>query len=178
MSSLFTIIMIAISLSMDAFSVSIMYGTLNIRPKKVLIISILTGLFHFFMPIIGYFLGQQIFSALPISPSFLAGLIFLVLAVQMLLSICKQEEIIEFVGLISLFLFAFSVSIDSFSLGISLGAITDNLFLAAAIFSLTSFLFTYAGFKLGNKLEQVYGRYATLVASIVLLALSIIYLTK
>jgi putative Mn2+ efflux pump MntP len=170
--------MIAISLSMDAFSIAIIYGTLNLKRSKILVISALTGLFHFFMPIIGFFLGKQIFNVLPISPSFLAGIIFLILAIQMLLSLEKKEEIIEFVGIVSLFLFAFSVSIDSFSVGISLGAITSNLFLAATTFSITSFLFTYLGFKLGNKLKEIYGRYATLVSSIVLLALSILYLTK
>lgn len=178
MSSLFIILLIAISLSMDAFSVAIIYGTLHFNRNKILIISILTGLFHFLMPIIGYFLGKQIFNKLPISPSFLAGMIFLILAVQMLLSLDKKEEIIEFIGIISFFLFAFSVSIDSFSIGISLGAITNNLLLATTIFSVTSFIFTYIGFKLGNRLKEVYGRYATLVSSLVLLALSILYLTK
>ena len=51
---------IAIGLSMDAFSLAIAYGTNNIEKKKILILSISVGLFHFFMPVLGSLIGQKI----------------------------------------------------------------------------------------------------------------------
>ncbi len=58
--SLITIFLIAISISMDAFSLSLLYGTKNINNKTIIMQSILVGIFHFFMPLFGLFLGKRI----------------------------------------------------------------------------------------------------------------------
>jgi putative Mn2+ efflux pump MntP len=55
--NLFIILVIAISLSMDAFSLSLAYGTLDIDKKNIYTLSIIVGIYHFFMPLIGYFVG-------------------------------------------------------------------------------------------------------------------------
>ena len=59
---LLSIIIVAISLSMDAFSLALAYGTLGLGPKMLFKISLSVGLFHFFMPLLGmgikYYLVQ------------------------------------------------------------------------------------------------------------------------
>ncbi len=54
------IFIIAISLSMDAFSLSLAYGTINLNKKEINILSIIVGIYHFFMPILGMFIGTFI----------------------------------------------------------------------------------------------------------------------
>ena len=49
---LIMVMLIAISLSMDAFSLSLAYGTLNLEKKYINLLSIIVGVYHFFMPII------------------------------------------------------------------------------------------------------------------------------
>ena len=55
-----TTIIIAISLSMDAFSLSIAYGTLNLRKKEIYILSLIVGnffnyIFYFILMLLSLF---------------------------------------------------------------------------------------------------------------------------
>ena len=56
MMHLISVIMIAIGLSMDAFSLAILYGTLNFTKRKALTLAGFVGAFHFFMPLLGNFM--------------------------------------------------------------------------------------------------------------------------
>lgn len=53
-------------------------------------------------------------------------------------------------SLIGMFVFAFGVSLDSFSLGLGLKAITSNIYLAMSVFAICSALFTYFGVVVGR----------------------------
>ncbi len=174
--SLGILFLIAVGLSMDAFSLALIYGTLNMETKYHNLMSIFVGLFHFFMPLFGYFVGKVIFSFLPISPEIVAGVIFIALSVEMLLSLKKEEQLKLLENTVSICLFAFTVSIDSFSIGIGLGNLTENIVLAAIIFSLTSAIFTYLGVKLGDILVKKFGNIATLLGSMILFMLGLHYI--
>ena len=60
MASFFTILLIGISLSMDAFSLALVYGIAGISDHKKIMLSIIVGLYHFIMPLIGVTLGMVI----------------------------------------------------------------------------------------------------------------------
>ncbi len=174
--SLGILFLIAIGLSMDAFSLALIYGTLNMEKKYHNLMSIFVGIFHFFMPLLGYLVGKFIFSFLPIPPEMIAGVIFIALAIEMILSLKKEEQLKIFENIFSICLFAFTVSIDSFSIGIGLGNLTENILLAGSIFSITSALFTYLGVKLGDILVKRFGNIATLLGGIILFILGIHYI--
>lgn len=176
MISLISVIMIAIGLSMDAFSLAILYGTLNFSKRKTLILAGSVGVFHFFMPLLGNIVGVFIFSLLTINPNLVVGIIFLIISFQMLSSLFKEEELIDLKGIFAILLFAFTVSIDSFSVGIGLNTICNNKILAVSIFSIVSFTFTFLGISLGSVLTKRFGKVSTFIGSIVLLLLSICYL--
>jgi putative Mn2+ efflux pump MntP len=55
------IFIIAISLSMDAFSLSLAYGTISLSKKEIRLLSFIVGIYHFFMPILGMLLGKILF---------------------------------------------------------------------------------------------------------------------
>ena len=50
--------------------------------------------------------------------------------------------------------------------------------MCSSIFSITSFLFTYIGLKLGNKLNQLIGKISTIVGGVVLILFGLIYIIK
>ena len=172
----FVIFLVAISLSMDAFSLSLLYGTLGLKPNKELLISIIVGIFHFFMPIIGLIFGKVTVNLIDTKIDRITGIIFIGLAVEMLLSINKKDDIKELTGIISLFFFALAVSVDSFFMGISLGINNTNIILSAFIFMITSMIFTLVGLKIGNKIKIKMGNLSTIIGSIILLILGLIYL--
>ena len=60
MNSYIIIPLIAISLSMDAFSLSLAFGMQGIEHKKKLFMSIIVGIYHFIMPLIGVYFGNFI----------------------------------------------------------------------------------------------------------------------
>ena len=176
MNTLLTTILIGIGLSMDAFSLSFSYGTLNINKKDRLILSSLVGLFHFFMPLLGLFIGNIILKYIIIDLDILLAIIISLIGIEMIISSIKKEDNTMLLSLLSFILFAFSVSIDSFSVGIGLKGINNNYLQVSIIFSLCSFIFTYVGLILGTKLNDLVGRYAKTIGGIILIGLGVYYL--
>ena len=62
--SIIMVIVIAVSLSMDAFSLSLAYGTLNLEKSQIRLLSLIVGLYHFFMPLLGMWVGTKILNIL------------------------------------------------------------------------------------------------------------------
>lgn len=174
--SLIVIFILAVGLSMDAFSLSLIYGTLNLKPRMQKLMSVMVGIFHFFMPLLGYKIGELILKVIKVDPDILVGIIFIILGIQMSLSLKKDEQIKILVGTISIIFFAFTVSIDSFSIGIGFGVANTEMILPCIIFSLISAIFTYMGVILGKKLSDHFGSITTLIGSIILLILGISYI--
>lgn len=171
-----TNIMIAIGLSMDAFSLAILYGTSGINKKNIFYLSFIVGIYHFIMPILGFYIGRCILKILPMKPDILVGSIFLILAIQMFLSAFKEEEVTPLNKISALFLFGFTVSIDSFTVGIGLGTISQSILLPPILFSIVSFGFTFLGLKLGKFLNQSFGIIATILGSVLLMILAFSYI--
>lgn len=173
--SLWIVVMIAISLSMDAFSLSLAYGTLNINKKDRIKLSTIVGIYHFFMPLIGLKIGTILLKLIPISPEFVVFAVLTCIGIQMILESQKKEEIGKMKNY-ELLLFGLAVSIDSFSVGIGLNTITTYSILAAIIFSLSSFLFTFLGLFLGKKIQEGIGKIATIIGGTVLIILGVLFL--
>lgn len=170
------IILIGISLSMDAFSLALAYGTLNIKNKDINLLSIIVGLYHFFMPLLGMFVGKKIINLLPISSNFLVFIVLLLIGIQMIIESFKEEKEIKKLNLFEMILFGLAVSIDSFSLGLGLKTLYKNPYVSALVFSVSSMLFTYIGLKLGKKINQKIGNISTIFGGITLIIIGIIYL--
>ena len=173
--NLILIFFIAISLSMDAFSLSLAYGTISLTKKEIKLLSIIVGLYHFFMPILGMLIGSFIIKILLIDEDIITLVIFSFIGINMIIETFKKEETIKKMKLGEMILFGLAVSIDSFSVGIGINSISNNFLLCSCIFSITSLIFTYIGLILGNKLNELIGKVATLMGGISLIILGIIY---
>ena len=176
MSTIFTIIIIGISLSMDAFSLSLIYGAQGISKKNEIILSIIVGVFHFFMPLLGCFFGNIIFKCFEFNINLLISIIFGLIGIDMIISGVKKEETSLLSGILGYLMFGFSVSIDSFSTGIGLAGISDNYLLVSLIFMLCSGLFTFLGLKLGNVFNSKMGCYANIMGGIIFIFLVLYFL--
>lgn len=167
---------IAVSLSMDAFSLSLAYGTLNLDKKTIKWLSFIVGIYHFFMPILGMFLGKLVLNFIPIKPDVVVFIVLTFIGIQMFIESFKKDELIEPMSNLELILFGLAVSIDSFSVGVGLNTITNNYILASTLFSMSAFLFTYLGLILGKKISEIIGRVATLFGGLALIVIAFIYL--
>lgn len=176
MNTFFTTILIGISLSMDAFSLALIYGLQSITKKDKIIISLIVGLFHFFMPLIGLKLGNIITSYISINLNILVSIIFIIIGLEMIISNTKENDTKILTNIFSYLIFGLSVSIDSLTTGIGLDAINKNYLQVSIIFAFISTLFTYTGLELGTKLNNKLGIYSTIIGGFILIILAIYYL--
>lgn len=178
MSILISLFMIGVSLSMDTFSISLSIGTFNISKKKTLFLSILVGIMHFFMPLLGTILGHKITSILNINVNFLLGLILIIIGIEMIVDLFKGEEKTFDLNIINMFLISLSVSLDSFSTGLGLHAITNDFLLSGLVFSVCAFTFTFMGLIIGKYSSNKIGIFANIIGIILLFILGIIHIIK
>ncbi len=174
--SLYITLIIAVSLSMDAFSLALAYGTLNLEKKYIIKLSIIVGIYHFFMPLIGKSIGTLLLNLIPINPNIIVLIVLSFIGLEMIIDTFTKEEEIKIMSLKELILFGLAVSIDSFSVGIGLEAISKNYILSVTIFSITSFIFTYLGLILGKKINNLIGKISTIIGGIVLIIVGIMYI--
>ena len=86
------VFLIAISLSMDAFSLALVYGIFGIDRKNKFILSIIVGMYHFVMPLLGMFIGELILSLFKFDTDILVSFILCFIGIQMFISSFKNEE--------------------------------------------------------------------------------------
>ena len=177
MSSFFTILLIGISLSMDAFSLALIYGMQGISKKNKIFLSLIVGIYHFIMPIIGLTFGTILDNINIISIDLVATLILIYIGIDLIISKSKEEDKFE-ISKLGFLIFGLSESIDSLTVGIGLKAITDNFLISSTIFSITSLIFTYLGLTFGNLIGNKIGSYSKIIGGIVLIIISILLFLK
>ena len=173
-----TIFLIAVSLSMDAFSLALIYGTQGITKKHKILLSLIVGIYHFIMPLIGVAIGTVITKKILVNPNIIVGIILSLIAIEMIISSFKEEEKKFLLTIPGYLLFGLSVSIDSLTTGIGLSMITQKYIFSSLIFAITSLSFTFFGLNIGDRLNKKYGRISTILGGIVLFVLGILYIFK
>lgn len=176
MQELISIMLIGVSLSMDTFSLSLSLGPLLEKSNYFNIIPLMVGIFHFFMPIIGNYLGIKLITILKITSNTLLGIILIILGINLILSYFNKKEVTIKLNIINMLLLALSVSIDSFSVGLGISEVTNNFFYAATLFAICSFVFTYLGLIIGKYSHKIIGDYASLLGIILLFIIGIYHL--
>ncbi len=170
------IFFIAISLSMDAFSLSLSlaYGTILFSKKKIMTLSLIVGLYHFFMPIMGIFIGTNTLKLIPIESNIIVTTIFIFVGLDMIIESFKEKENIKKLNLFEMLLFGLIVSIDSFAIGVGLDI--KNITICSLVFSITSFTFTYLGLFIGNKIKLMLGSISSILGGFTLIILGILHI--
>lgn len=171
-----SILLIGISLSMDTFSLSLSLGSIVKENKYLKYFPLVVGIFHYILPLLGNLIGIKIISTFNIASNIILGLILIILGINLAIHYFKDEEIKINLNIISIVLLAFSVSIDSFSVGLGISNITNKHYLSSLIFSVCSFSFTLMGLIIGKYSNKVIGKYASMLGIILLLLLGIYHL--
>lgn len=163
---------------MDAFSLALIYGTQGITKKHKILLSLIVGIYHFIMPLIGVAIGTVITKKILVNPNIIVGIILSLIAIEMIISSFKEEEKKFLLTIPGYLLFGLSVSIDSLTTGIGLSMITQKYIFSSLIFAITSLSFTFFGLNIGDRLNKKYGRISTILGGIVLFVLGILYIFK
>lgn len=171
------LLLIAIGLSMDAFSVSVCKGltTKKFSWRMALVCGLWFGFFQALMPIIGYFLGAQFQEMIEAYDHWIAfGLLFLIGANMIREAVWgKEEEQDGSLGFKTMFLLAIATSIDALAVGVSFACIQVKLWSSVLIIGITTFLFSVLGVKIGNAFGSKYEKSAGIVGGIILILIGL-----
>ncbi|WP_248931058.1 manganese efflux pump MntP family protein [Paenibacillus hamazuiensis] len=175
---LITILVMAIALGLDALSLGLGIGMRGIRLWDILKISVVIALFHMIMPLMGMFTGQYVSTLLGDVATMIGGVLLLLLGAHMVYSSVKGDEVRSFDhrtfwGII---VFSLSVSIDSFSVGVSLGMFSTDLLLTVLMFGSFGGAMSIIGLLLGRRVGHWIGEYGEAFGGVILLAFGIKFL--
>ena len=110
MNSYIIILLIAISLSMDAFSLSLAFGMQGIEHKKKLFMSIIVGIYHFIMPLIGVYFGIFIIKNIPLDINVISSIILIFIGLELIISGFKKDDNKLTTSISGILLFGLTVS--------------------------------------------------------------------
>ncbi|PZE19412.1 manganese efflux pump MntP family protein [Paenibacillus xerothermodurans] len=172
------ILIMAVALGLDALSLGIGIGMKGIRKLHVLKLSILIAIFHMIMPLLGMVTGEYVGYLLGGVATKAGGILLVLLGAHMIYSSLRGEEIASFDHrtLWGMLLFALSVSIDSFSVGVSLGMFAGDMVLTVLMFGTVGGVMAIAGLMLGRNMGRWVGVYGEAVGGGILLLFGIKFL--
>lgn len=170
--NIFEIILIGLSLAMDAFSISIILGLKNNSIKDGITSSLFFSLFQFIMPILGYFLGNILNEKIINYHSYFSSLLLIVIGILMLTEKNDLNEINK-LNIKQLFFLSIATSIDAFVVGISFSFIQTNIFSSAIIIGIITFIVTSLGYFLGHIFNKKAHQYSGLIGGITLILIAV-----
>ena len=138
--SFFTVFLLAVALSMDAFAVALASGCAirEVRLRQYVRVSAAFGFFQFFMPVLGWFLGQSVHHFIEAWDHWLAFVLLAWIGGNMLRSgiggLCKNEPVScpqsDPTAGWNLLLLAVATSIDALAVGLTFAMTNTNAFLS------------------------------------------------
>jgi putative Mn2+ efflux pump MntP len=172
------ILLLGISLAMDAFAVSICKGLSmkKINWKKAIIIGLYFGIFQALMPVIGYFLGTTFQSLVTNIDHWIAFILLALIGGNMIIEAISEDESencndnVDFKTMIVL---AIATSIDALAVGITFAFLNINVPMAVTLIGIITFIISLIGVKIGNKFGSKYEDKAEIVGGIVLILIGI-----
>jgi len=182
--SLLELLLIAVGLSMDAFSVSICKGltTKIFSWRMALVCGLWFGLFQALMPLVGYFMGAQFQEMVKAYASWIAfGLLFLIGANMIREAVWGKKEEGEnnsSLDFKTMLLLAFATSIDAFAVGVSFACIQVRMWLSVIVIGLTTFVISMLGVKIGNVFGSKFEKSAGVIGGIILILIGLKFLLE
>jgi len=172
------IILIAISLAMDAFAVSIAAGTSgwmdNGRAKFRL--SFHVGLFQFMMPVIGWFVGTRIAPLIAAIDHWVAFALLFFVGIRMITGAFEPDD-----GAVktdpsrgaTLVLLSVATSIDALAVGFSLAMVNINIWYPSVIIGVITGVMSLAGIRLGRYLGGKVGSRMEMAGGVILIVIGL-----
>ena len=174
-----SILLIGISLSMDAFAISVANGlTLkNFNIRHALWMALYFGGFQFLMPLIGYFLGSTVSRYVDRFGPYISFALLAFIGGKMLLDAVKggeDEGGLETLTHKALLAAAVATSIDALAVGVSFAFLEDvKLLPSCLLIGCTTAIISFGGAMLGSRIPGVSGKKAGIVGGLVLIAIGL-----
>lgn len=175
---IFTLLALAVGLSMDAFAVSISNSMCfkALSKKQALLTSATFGFCQAAMPVIGFLAGRGFSQLVTAVDHWIALVLLGVIGGKMLfegIKSLKEPESCK-TAVFSYKLMAtqgIATSIDALAVGVSLAALNVNIFSAAGFIGISTFVFCCAGHFIGKKAGGALGKKAEILGGLILIGI-------
>lgn len=175
--SLFSLFIIAVGLSMDAFAVSICKGLAmkKINFKKACIVGLWFGGFQALMPLIGYLLGSQFEQYITAIDHWIAFVLLGLIGASMIKeALSKEEECAnDSLDFKTMLLLAVATSIDALAVGVTFAFLQVDIVPAVSFIGIITFTLSAIGVKVGNVFGIKYKSKAELAGGVILIVMGI-----
>lgn len=172
--SLFSVFLIGVSLSMDAFAVSVAKGMCvkGNRLRCALTLAFWFGAFQALMPLLGWLSGSLFESFITAIDHWIAFILLALIGGNMIREAIhgKDEEDDDCnLALSHVLLLAIATSIDAFAVGITFAFLKVDVLTSIAIIGITTFVLCFAAVYLGSKLGAILKKYAGIFGGVILI---------
>lgn len=179
------LLLIAVSLALDAMAVSVSVGVANPRAawKQGLRMGLWFGGFQFGMPLLGFLLGRTLSAYVEAVAPFVAFALLAFVGGRMVLDALQNKDcqVPGAVGELTarrLFALAVATSIDALAVGVSAAFMALPLLLSCAVIGVTAFLLSLLGAVVGKGLGCAFQRWAQLLGGCVLILIGLKFLIQ
>ena len=175
---LITLLLIAIGLSFDTFAVSISTGLVanHIRFWQATRIALTLGFFQALMPLLGWFIGEQLRHYISDYDHWIAFLLLLAIGIKMILESLKEEqerkELDPFRPMVLIGM-AIATSIDALIVGISFAMIEVNILISVLIIGFVTYVVAMLGILFGKNAGKMFGRKIEIIGGLILIGIGI-----
>ena len=171
-----SVVLIGLSLSMDAFAVSVGAG-MSIKDLKIryaIRSCFFFGLFQFVMPVAGWYLGRAFAGYIMSFDHWVAfGLLFFIGAKMIWETFKGSDSSTDIRSLSSLLTLAVATSIDALAVGLSFSVLGHGIWLPAAAIGGITFTVCLVGFEAGRLIGNVLGKWAGIAGGLVLIGIGV-----
>ncbi|MBR5310033.1 MAG: manganese efflux pump [Oscillospiraceae bacterium] len=173
--SVIELFIVGISLSMDAFAVSICKGLSvgKIKLKHMLLAGIWFGGFQALMPLLGYLLGSAFEKYIVSIDHWVAFILLGIIGFNMVKESREEEHPDSSFAFKAMLVLAIATSIDALAVGVTFAFLNVDIILAISLIGITTFALSAAGIKIGSVFGAKYKSKAELFGGIVLIAMGI-----
>ncbi|MEZ0396456.1 MAG: manganese efflux pump MntP family protein [Anaerolineales bacterium] len=176
--SFIEVLLIALSMAMDAFAVCLGAGTTGQAngPRPTFRLAFHFGLFQFLMPLIGWFAGITIERYIASYDHWIAFGLLAFVGGRMIRSGLDpngEHDHLDPSRGWTLVMLSIAVSIDALAIGLSLGLIGVAIWYPAIVIGLVTGLMSWLGLRLGGGLGKKFGKRMEIVGGLVLIGIGI-----
>ena len=176
--NILSILLISTGLAMDAFAVSITSGITirRLRIRHALRIALFFGLFQSLMPIIGWLSGIALKDFIAGVDHWIAFGLLSIIGCKMIYESFKLEPTenkIDPLNIYVLFILSIATSIDALAVGLSLSFLEVAIVLPAIIIGIVTFLLSFLGVYIGNKVGHFFERKIEIIGGLILIGIGI-----
>ncbi len=174
----FEILLIALSMAMDAFAVCLCAGTQpdTRGPRPTFRLAFHFGLFQFLLPVIGWLAGTTISEYISNFDHWIAFGLLAFVGGRMIQSglnpDCKIQKQDLSRGL-AMVMLSIAVSIDALAIGLTLAFLKVSVWYPAIVIGIVTGLMSWLGIHIGNRLGEKFGKIMETTGGIILILIGI-----